>query len=65
LEGSNKILDLLKDIVSQGKGILDLIVQAPHEGSMFCRVIPLNVGGIASKFYIIGGEVAAFLLEHL
>jgi hypothetical protein len=65
LEESNKFLELLKDVVRQGKGILDLIVQAPHKGSTFCRVIPLNVGGIALEFYVIDEEVMFCLLEHL
>jgi hypothetical protein len=54
LEESNKLLDLLRDVVRKGKGILDLIVQVPHEGGMFCRVIQLGVGSIALEFCIIG-----------
>jgi hypothetical protein len=45
--------------------MLDLVVQAPHEGSTIHKVIPLNLGSIALEFYIIGGKVAVCLLEHL
>jgi hypothetical protein len=65
LEESNKFLELLQDVVRQGKGILDLIVQAPHEGSTFCRVILLNIGSISLEFCIIGGQVTVCLLECL
>jgi hypothetical protein len=57
LEESNKFLKLLRDIVRQGNGILDFIVQVPHEGSTFCRVVSLNIGGKALEFCIIGEEV--------
>jgi hypothetical protein len=65
LEESNTFLELLQDIVRQGKGILDLVVQAPYECSMFHRVIPLNFSGIALEFYVIGGEVTVSFLEYL
>jgi hypothetical protein len=54
LEGSNKLLELLRDVLRQDKGILDLVVQAPHKGSTFCRVIPLNFGSIGLQFGVIG-----------
>jgi hypothetical protein len=63
LKESDKFLELLRDIVTQGKDILDLVVRAPHESSMFRRVIPLNVGRIALEFCLIAGEVARCLLE--
>jgi hypothetical protein len=63
LEESNKFLELLRDIIRQGKSILDLVVQAPHESSTFGRVIPLNVSGIALEFHIIGGEVVVYVRD--
>jgi hypothetical protein len=65
LEESNKFLELLRDVVRKDEGILDLVVQAPHVGSTFCRVIPLKVGDISLEFHIVGGEVAVGLLEPL
>jgi hypothetical protein len=65
LEERNYILELLRDVVREGQKILNLIIQAPHEGSAFCRVIALNISGIALKFCIIGGEVVLCLFEHL
>jgi hypothetical protein len=65
LEESNKFLELLRDIVRQGMCILDFVVQALHEGSTFCRVIPLNISSIALYFYVIGGEAAICLLQCL
>jgi hypothetical protein len=65
LEEGNKFLKLLRDVVRQGKDILDFVVQAPGGGRTFCRVVPLNVRGIALEFSTIGGEVAVFLLQHL
>jgi hypothetical protein len=53
----------LKDIIRQD--ILDLVVQAPHKSSTFCRVIPLHVSGIVLEFCLIGGEVVVCLLELL
>jgi hypothetical protein len=35
LEESNELLELLRDIVKQGKSIFDLVVQVPHEHSTF------------------------------
>jgi hypothetical protein len=61
LEESNKFLELLRDIVRWGKGILDLVIEAPHDRSTFCKVIALNIGGIALEFRVIGGEVAVCL----
>jgi hypothetical protein len=65
LEESNKFLELLSNVVRQGKDILELIVQASHKGGTFCRVVPLNISGIALEFCIIGGEVTVSLLELL
>jgi hypothetical protein len=65
LEDSNKLLELMRDIVRQSKDILDRNVQAPHKGSTFCRVIPLNIGSIVLEFSIIGGEVIVCLFEYL
>jgi hypothetical protein len=36
LEESNKFLELLRDVVRQVEGILDLVVQVPHKGSALC-----------------------------
>jgi hypothetical protein len=47
LEESKELLELLRDIVRQGRDILDLIVQASHEGITFRRVHPLNIDSIA------------------
>jgi hypothetical protein len=55
----------LRDIVRPGKDILDLILEAPHEGDTFCRVIPLNLSGITLTFCVIGREVVVPLCEHL
>jgi hypothetical protein len=65
LEDINKSLNLLRDGVRQGKGILNLVVQAPHEGGTFYRIVPLNVGSIVLEFFLIGGEVTVCLLEYL
>jgi hypothetical protein len=65
LKESNKFLELLRDVVTQGKCILNFVVQAPHKGSTFCRFISLNVSSIVLEFCIIGGEVTLCLLECL
>jgi hypothetical protein len=65
LEDSNKFLEPLRDIVRQGKYILDFVVQAHHESSMFRRVIPLNVSSVALEFCLIGNIVRVHLFEHL
>jgi hypothetical protein len=65
LEESNTLLKLVRDIVTQGKGILDLVVQVPHDSSTFCRVVSSNVGGMALKSCKIGGVVAISLLQQL
>jgi hypothetical protein len=58
-------LELLRDVVRQGEYIFDFVVQTPHESTTFCRIVPLNISGIALQFCIIGEEVMVCLFEYL
>jgi hypothetical protein len=53
-----KLLKLLEDIITLGEYIFDHVVHALHEYSMFCRVMPLDIGSIMLVFGIIGRTVA-------
>jgi hypothetical protein len=39
LEERNKFLELLRDIAREEKSILDIILQATHEGGTICVVV--------------------------
>jgi hypothetical protein len=64
-EKCNKFLKFLGDVIGQGKSIFDLIVQALHECSTFCRFILLNISSILLKFHIVDREVVICFFECL
>jgi hypothetical protein len=65
LEECNKFLELLGNIVKQGKGIFDLIVQASHKCGAFCRVSPLDISSIILELSMIGRKVVISFFEYL
>jgi hypothetical protein len=65
LEKCKRFLELIRDVVTQGEGIFDLIVQVSHECSLFYSVILLNISSIMLEFCAIGREVTIASFNHL
>jgi hypothetical protein len=62
--GKQQTLGTVEDVVRKGKCILDLIVQGPHEGRAFGKVVLLNLGSIVLEFHVIDSKLALCVLEH-